>query len=282
MKNLYLTIVVLFLSFNALAVCDGTIQTTSLNDPVSKGPFDIEARVYRPLVAPGATFPVVFILPPVVGETPLDGALGLSLCLNGVGAYILDVLNNPPEAEQVQNLNTHEDALIRAEVALKRFIDDLQSDPAVKKSFGILGASQGGIISSYLSGVEERINASVIIAGGGNIPEILRESEQDSVKTLRENRITAFNLSGKEAYEKLIAPFITLEPLVVASNVKPNSMLLFVITRDQDVPTKNQRDLVRVVRNPEVIEINNIHVPGIVEASTVYADRILNFFKERL
>lgn len=271
---------ILFLfTVNAFAICDGTVEKTIVPDPVNKTNFEIEARVYRPLAAP---FPVVFILPPIVGETPLDGALGLTLCLNGIGAYVLDVLNDPPREEEIRNLNVHEDGLIRAEVALNALLEKLSVDPGVSQSYGILGASQGGIISAYLAGASDKLKATVLMASGGDVPEILSLSEQESVKTLREDRMKFFKLKDRLEYKNLIAPFITLDPLNVARFVRPNSMLLFVVTNDVDVPTKTQRLLARSLRGPQVIDINNTHVPGIIEASTRYSDRIIRFFKSKL
>lgn len=278
MRHLLIFFITVF-SLNALAICDGTVELLSIPDPANKTTFDIESRVYRPAQGP---FPVVFILPPIVGETPLDGALGLSLCLSGFGAYVVDVLNDPPDAEEVLNLNVHEDALFRAEVALRTILAQLKLDPNVNQSYGILGASQGGIISSYLSGVIDELKATVLIASGGNIPEILASSEQEAVRTQREERMRVFNVQTSEQYRELVSPYVTLEPLVLARNIKPESTLMFVLTNDIDVPTKNQRDLAAVIPGREVIEINNTHVPGIIEASTRYADRILNFFRSRL
>jgi dienelactone hydrolase len=279
----YLTVILCFMfSHNALALCDGAVQKTSIPDPVNTTTFNIEARTYRPPVAPGEKFPIVFILPAIVGETPLDGALALNFCLNGMGAYVLNVLNDPPEGEQVGNLNTHEDTLIRAEVALNQLISNLASDPEVNGRYGIIGASQGAIISSYLSGVVPEISGSVIIAGGGGLANILATSEQESVKSLREKRLAAFNLPDAKAYEDLMTPFITLEPLIVVPQTRPDTALLFVLKKDIDVPTKNQRLLAEAYNRPRVIEINNTHIPGIVEASTLHASRILSFFREKL
>lgn len=269
-------------SFSTWAVCDGALQKFTYPDPVNTSQFTIEAKVYRPTVSPEATFPVIFIFPPVVGETPLDGALAFNLCANGMGAYILDVLNDPAPADQVQNLNTHEDGLIRAEFALGKFMEGFQADPEVSGNFGVLGASLGGIISSYLLGIEPRLKAGVLLSAGGDIAEILTDSEQESVKRLREARFAAFSLSNKNDYENLVRPFITREPNLFAPNILPGSVLMFITRFDIDVPTKNQRELADSIRGERRIELNNTHIPGIIEASTVFQDEILKFFRERL
>lgn len=280
-KFIFLILILLF-SFSSWPICDGAPQKISYPDPVNTGIFNIEAKVYRPVVPVGTKFPVVFILPPVVGETPLDGILGFNLCTNGIGAYILNVLNDPTPEEQIQNLNTHEDGLIRSEFALGKYLELLQSDPEVSGNFGILGASLGGIISSYLLGVEPRLKAGVLLAAGGDIAEILTDSEQESVKRLREARIAAFSLPDDTAYENLVRPFITREPLIFAPNVLPGSVLMFITKFDVDVPTKNQRKLSDGLQGESVIELNNTHIPGIIEASTVFQDEIIKFFRDRL
>lgn len=282
MFKLIFVILILLSSFSAWAICDGATQKISHPDPVNTGIFNIEAKVYRPLVPAGSRFPVVFILPPVVGETPLDGALALNLCTNGIGAYILNVLNDPTPQEQVQNLNTHEDGLIRAEFALGKFLELFASDPEVSGQYGILGASLGGIISSYLFGVEPRLKAGVLLAAGGNIAEILTNSQQTAVKKLRQSRKDSFSLPDDLAYENLVRPFITREPLIFAPNILAGSVLMFIMKFDRDVPTKNQRELSESIQGESLIELNNTHIPGIIEASTVFQDEIIKFLQEKL
>lgn len=282
MIKFILMILLILSSFSSWAVCDGALQKFSYPDPVNTTTFTIEAKVYRPVVPFGSTYPVIFIFPPVVGETPLDGALALNLCANGMGAYILDVLNDPAPADQVQYLNTHEDGLIRAEFALGKFLEAFQDDPEVSGNFGVLGASLGGIISSYLLGIEPRLKAGVLLSAGGDIAEILADSEQESVKRLREARFAAFSLSGKNDYENFVRPFITREPKLFAPNILPGSVLMFITELDVDVPTKNQRELADSIQGERRIELNNTHIPGIIEASTVFQDEILKFFRERL
>lgn len=282
MFKLIIMLFILFTSIPSWSICDGTSQKFSHPDPVNTGTFDIQARVYRPLVTANQKFPIVFIFPPVVGETPVDGAMALNLCLSGIGAYVLDVRNDPSPEAQVTDLNTHEDGLIRAEFALNEILKTLQTDAEVSGNYGILGASLGGIISSYLMGVEPLLKAGVLLAAGGNIAEILAESEQEGVKILRNARIAAFNLPDVNAYENFIRPFITREPLVLAKNIKPNSVFMFIPNNDVDVPTANQRELANAIPGARVIELDNTHIPGIIEASTVFQDEIIKYFQDRL
>jgi hypothetical protein len=265
----------IFYSSELLPQCTGQSRVISVPDPVNQSTFNIEMKVWRPF-SPAGKFPVIFILPPIVGETPLDASLAAYFCLNNMAAYVLNVSNDPSEEEQILNLNVHEDALIRAEHALDILLDELEQDPAVSGKFGILGASLGGILSAYLSGNEPRIKATVLIAAGGDIPDILARSQQNAVRRLREKRIEKFSLKGPREYKILLEPFVTRGPLVFAPFIE--NALLYVLTLDLDVPTKNQRDLARAIPGARVRELTNIHVPGIIAASTVYAQEIKDFF----
>lgn len=184
--------------------------------------------------------------------------------------------------DQVQNLNMHEDGLIRAEFALGKFLESLQTDPEVSGNFGVLGASLGGIISSYLLGIEPGLKAGVLLSAGGDVADILAHSQQESVRRLREERVIAFNLPDNKSYENLVRPFITREPLIFTPNILPGSVLMFITKFDRDVPTIKQRELAERIQGERVIELNNTHVPGIIEASTVFQDEIIKFFRKRL
>lgn len=275
MKTLFFILLFVF-SFSSFAACDGKGEIISFRDPVRKGQFDISARIYRPLKE---KFPVVFILPPIVGETPLDGALAANLCVNGFGAYILNVLNDPPDSEQVSNLNVHEDALIRAEFAIEKWMEKISVDPSFNGNFGILGASQGGIISSYLAGTFPQLKASVLIAAAGNVATVLSSSTQEAILSLKEKRKELFNIQSDQAYANLMRPYVTRDPLFVARNIPANSSLVFVMTKDTDVPTVYQRQLVRSLNSPEVITLSNSHVPGIIEAATLRSGDIIKFLR---
>lgn len=282
MKKLTLLLFFTLFSHNLFAFCNGTDEILTVSDPIKAGDFTITSRVYRPLMAPGETFPVVFILPPIVGETPLDGALALNMCLQGMGAYILNLRNDPTDAEQVSDLNTHEDGFIRAEFGLQELLKQLKNDPEISGQFGIMGASYGGILAAYLIGVQPELKASVLMAASGNIDHVLAYSEQEAIKNLRMQRMSAFNLSSQSAYEDFIRSWITRDPIIFTKSVPANSTMIFVLTRDRDVPTSDQRQLARALPSPKIITLNQTHIPGIVEAATVYSQQIINFFRSKL
>lgn len=278
MRKLIFISIMFLAFFEAHGACDGSGETLNLKDPVNGGVFDVEAKVYRPL----GNFPVVFILPPSPGDTPLDQALAVNMCLVGMGVYVLDILNDEPFESEITNLNSTEDSIIRADLAVSSYIDKLEDDANVSGRFGILGASLGGMLAAHLAGSESRLSASVFIAAGGNISTILANSTEENVKKLREARMERFGLTTKNQYKDLIDPYISGDPLFTARNIPKESSMIFVLNRDTEVPTVNQRQLRNALNEPKVVTLNADHILGIVEASTIRSQEIVGFLKDRL
>ena len=281
MKNINLILVFCFISFSAWgAPCDGNTQTFPTTDPQTGKEWFVKARAFRP--ATSSKVPAIFILPPIDGANELDRTLARAFCASGMGAYIVNIINDPEFEDRTWDLNTHTYEVLRVEKGLKLVMDKLETDSGVSGKFGILGASLGGIQSAYIAGSDTRIIASVILAGAGNVPGILAFSEQNTIKNLREARMSLFGIQDQPTYESIMNPFILFDPIDVAGNVKPGSMMMFITTKDDDVPTVYQQELRSKVREPRVIEIDAEHIPGIVIAGTVHGPDIIEFFKDWL
>jgi hypothetical protein len=282
MKKLTTLLISLLFSFSLWGQCDGHTEQFQIEDPFHWAPWSVPAKVFRPPEVISTSFPVVFLLPPVSGETPIESTLALNFCLQGMAAYVLDVTKDIPAGYIIPNLNIHDEDLQRAQIAVSSIINKLESDSQVNGKFGVLGASLGGIISAYLAGAEPRLQRSVVIAGGGNIAGILADSEEERVSRERNFRFNLLGITQREEYEQLLVPFIQNDPLAGAKNIAPNSMMIFLLTLDSDVPTVYQRQLAEQVPEPRVIELERPHIPGIVEASSLFADEITDFLQEGL
>lgn len=281
MKHLNLFIIFFLISLSALgAPCDGSTESYPTTDPQTGKDWVVKSRAYRPNTSDKV--PVVFILPPIDGANELDRTLAVALCASGVGAYIVNIINDPEFEDRTWDFNTHTFEVLRVEKGLNLVMNKLERDNGVSGKFGIMGASLGGIQSAYIAGSNPKISASVILAGAGNVPGILAFSEQETIRKLREARLALFGIPDQQTYESLMKPFIIFDPIDVASSVKPGSMMMFITTKDVDVPTVYQQELRAQVREPKVIEIDAEHVPGIVIAGTVHGPQIINFFKDLL
>lgn len=282
MKNLILIIIASLFSVSTFSACDGHTEIFPMIDPVDQKPFNVTAKVYRPSVGKDEKFPVIFVLPPIVGETILDRKLSAKFCGRGMGAYIVNAVKDIPLEEEIPNLNVHDDSYVRALAGIRTVLSTLESDPMVDGNFGILGMSLGGMLSTFVAGSEPKIKASVIVVGAGNVPGVLTYSEQERVKAQRLGRMSLFNLKDQQSYFDLLKERVPNDPINVAANIRPGSMYMFIALNDVTVPTKYQMELKNKVPDPLVYEMNANHFNGILKAGTIHAGKITNFFMNQL
>ena len=275
MKMLFiLTLVVPIFSW---ANCQESQSILLTQDSTDNSPWEVTTKSY--LTERSSSY--VFIISPIVGETILDRKLARRLCANGLSAIIANVVkaDNPLTADT--DLNIHDNSYVRALTGIQALMAEI-SVKEPKARFGILGMSLGGMLSAYVAGAEERIEASVIVVGAGNAAGVLADSDQQIVRGQRERRYEIFNLTTPKEYEELLRPLIINDPLSVARNIKPNSAYLFIANKDTTVPTKYQRELRAAINSPLVYTMNVGHTQAIIRAGTIHAGKIVSFLKRRL
>lgn len=282
MKKHLIIFLSLIISSFTYASCDGLTGNFPMIDPTDQKPFNVIAKIYRPDLAKNEKFPVIFILPPIVGETILDRKLAAKFCRMGMGAYIVNAVKDIPLEEEIPDLSVHDNSYVRALAGIRTVITSLESDPQINGNFGILGMSLGGMLSTFVAGSEPRIKASVIVVGAGNVPGVLAYSEQERVKAQRDGRLELFKLPDQEAYFNLLKPLVPNDPINVAANIRPGSMYMFIAMNDITVPTRFQQELRNKVPDPLVYEMNANHFNGIVKAGTIHAGKIARFFLNQL
>jgi len=276
MNKLLIALLMLVMTSSTWALpCDGHGESISIIDPTDNKEWKIDAKVFTPLDS--KTYPVVFLLPPSVGDTILDNSLATNFCLKGMGAYVLNLVKQIPTGYEIPNFNLQDEAADRALAGIRAVMATLDSSGLANGKYGIVGASLGGILASYIAGSEPRIKASVLIAAGGNIPFILATSTQEAVKAQREGRFSLLGINDPTHYENILKPFIQNDPINVAPNILAETTLQFIMLRDTKVPTITQIQLNNRLNRSEVIQIDRAHVPGIVEAVTVHVEKI-SFF----
>lgn len=278
MKTLILIATIAFLSVSAFASCDGHLENFPMIDPTDQKPFNVTAKVYRPSIGKSERMPVIFILPPIVGETLIDRKLAAKFCSLGMASYIVNTVKDIPLEEEIPDLSVHDKSYVRALAGVRTVISALEKDPAINGNFGILGMSLGGMLSTYVAGSEPKIKASVIVVGAGNVPGVLAYSEQERVKAQRLGRQELFKIPDQKSYEEILRPLVPNDPIHVAANIRPGSMYMFIAVKDVTVPTRYQQELRNKVPDPLVYEMNANHFNGIVKAGTIHAGKIANFF----
>jgi dienelactone hydrolase len=279
MKNLILVLTLILLSFCSYAQCTGQVRVFDMADPVDGSPWPLLTKEYVPNYQ-GA--PVIFILPAIVGETQLDRQLALRFCKAGMATYILHTMRPIDRQREVEEFKIHDEAFLRAHGAVKNVIYELELRAQFLPRYGILGMSLGGVLASYVAGVERKILASTIIAGAGNTAGVLAHSDQRLVVRLRQRRMRALRIPTVTAYEAQLRAVLRIDPVDFASSISPRSMYLFIPNRDRTVPVRYQRELRDAVNAPLVYEMRASHTVGLVKATRLHGGKITSFFAKRL
>lgn len=85
------------------------------------------------------------------------------------------------------DLSFSKENFIRAVVDLRRGVDYLESRSDIDGSrIGYAGGSMGGIIGALFASIDERIKATVIVVGGGNLPLMAELSAHPAIASIRE------------------------------------------------------------------------------------------------
>ena len=174
---------------------------------VTKNVFDgsdyrIPFHLYRP-TARGIR-PLIIIIPSIDGVTVVEKDLAEDYSEKGYNV-IVAVL---PEdiADLSRPLSDINGFLLRTTISLRVLIDYAEDHPNIDTSkIGAFGASLGGIRLLILSGVDDRIDASVVYVGAGNIPEVLASSTIDQVKNYRNHIIKKRGFSGRDEYRCMVS-----------------------------------------------------------------------------
>ena len=279
MKNIILLASLFSLPLTAIAQCTGSERSFQGIDPIDQSSWEIRTKEYLPTKKGG---PVIFVLPPIVGETVLDRRVASKFCASGMAAYVIQVVKENSQEREINDLRVHDESYERALGGVRQLISAMENDPRFNGKFGILGMSLGGMLSSYVAGSEPRILASVIVAGAGNVPGVLAGSDQEIVVRQRNARLSALGLADVQDYQSRLSSFVTRDPLFVAGNVAPRSMYLFIANSDTTVPTRYQQELRQAVREPLVFVMNASHAPGLIKAATLHVGKMTSFFSKRL
>lgn len=275
----FIALITLMSSLTVYAACSGDVENHPMIDPVDGNPFNVTAKAYRPDIK---NAPVVFILPTIIAESVVERRLASRFCKNGIAAFILDVVKDLTPAQELPDLNVHDQSYVRALAGVRTVMANLKADSSLSQTYGIMGLSLGGIQASFIAGSEPLIKASVIVVGAGNVPGILAYSDQKIVAKQRDERLKYFNLSDQKAYEETLKPLIPHDPINVAINVLPGSMYMFIALNDKTVPTKYQQELRAKIAEPLVYEIKTNHVGAVIKAGSVHAGKVTKFFLRKL
>lgn len=196
------------------------------------------------------THPLLILVPPIQGISIREKSVTKHFLKKGFHVVVIepikDVSDNSIPIADFQN------NFLSFVGALRSVIDIMEEKNEVQKERIFLWASSmGAIYSSIVIGLETRINASVLILGGGSIADIMTESTQKHIVNYRNKRMEQEQLSSLEAFRTKMKKHITVDPLNYARKELNDRIFFVMATKDKTVPTAHQKALFEAFGSPK-------------------------------
>ncbi len=238
---------------------------------------------YRPKFYPKPQpLPLVIISPPIVGVDPLEKILAHNFTENDPFYNTFILIYDEKINDKNRPLSGLNDAFLKSIVQGRLLLDfaETQKETIDSKKIACYGMSLGGIMSALLLEVDPRVKAAIIIVGGGNFPEILRNSKQSIVRGYREARMKAENIKTLDELENKTRNLLLFDPLYFASKRATRDVYMVMAMEDSAVPTKNQIELFNAFRKPQNMKYFADHAPTIFK-NLPYHTAIVNYLNWR-
>jgi cephalosporin-C deacetylase-like acetyl esterase len=173
----------------------------------------------------------------------------LNICMFAIDAQYHGERAQPGKDIFSTDIEDDARALIQTVIDLRRAMDYLQSRPDVKPDrIGYIGVSMGGIIGSLFSGVEKRVQAPILVVGGGGWRTLISYSQIGPAITMR-NHLAKTGMD----VDAIADTFAAVEPLNFIWRVAPRPVLFINGKRDTLVPPEANRLLHRAAAEPKTI-----------------------------
>lgn len=155
-------------------------------------------------------------------------------------------------------LYRNRDALVQTVIDLRRAIDFLQSRQEIDgKRIGYIGLSMGGILGGILAGVDERVQAPILIVAGGDWGYLFRTSQHPTAVQLREKHPELF-----ESAQKTNEVMGVVDPVNWVAHISPRPLLMINGNNDQVVPKECTERLFAAAKEPkEIVWLEGAHMP---------------------
>lgn len=150
------------------------------------------------------------------------------------------------------------DAFIQTVVDLRRAIDFLQSRQEIDgKRIGYIGLSMGGILGGILAGVDERVQAPILVVAGGDWGYLFANSQHPTAVQLREKHPELFK--NPQKINDIVGP---VDPVNWVARISPRPLLMINGKDDQIVPKECTERLFAAAKEPkEILWLDGGHMP---------------------
>lgn len=259
----------------------GDCRTAEYNvigqDPIDGRNRAVKVRVHRPF----GTSPVeraVIVIPSIIGTTTLESVYALDICKRGLWSLVVEGIerDNPVQLA----LSSYDKAALRKLAAIRHITEFLYAQGV--RDIGVLGTSQGALVASLALGLEAKIKTAALIAGGGDLAEIVVDSMETSQAALRAQRMQRFGYGSRTEYLRALRHQISINNMDFVGFTGSKPVWMSVVTDDTVVPTRTQLDLKKALQPVEVVEYSGDHIAGILKTFMFSKGSVIEFFARTL
>lgn len=208
-------------------------------------------------------YPCVIIMHGYGGDKNGLQILAPAFALRGVATFAIDAEYHGDRKQPDRDLLSpylyrSRDALVQTVIDLRRAIDFLQSRREIDgKRIGYIGLSMGGILGGILAGVDERVQAPILIVAGGDWGYLLSNSQHPTALQLREKHSDLF-----KDPQKMNEVFGPVDPVNWVARIAPRPLLMINGKGDNIVPKECTERLFAAANQPkEILWLEGGHFP---------------------
>ena len=150
---------------------------------------------------------------------------------------------------------------------------------------GLLGASQGGIRSSMLFGLDFRFKALFSAVAGGDFPSLFANTQIDPLVEYRKKHKEVLGIQSNQTYEDHLRSVLRFDPLMITQSPHLSGVAMVIANQDDIVPTANQWKLWKAIKakgiHPKTWVKDLGHIPGALQL-IVYEKSLKDWFDKHL
>jgi dienelactone hydrolase len=199
--------------------------------------------------------PTVIVFPILAGSHVVSELVAKALVRRGYA--VAHIERKELQLETAQSADVPSIAMRNAVLDARRLIDWLESRPEVDRTrIAAAGISMGGMLACTLQGVDPRVRAGFYFLAGGGLAELLYDSAEKPARAFRDRLMTASGYASREEFLGAMRPLTeSIDPLTVAANIAPESVLIASGRLDHVMPGERTQVLWEALGKPAWIHL---------------------------
>ena len=249
-------------------------------DPRTKTSLKVQSHYFKNKKS--GKLPLLIIVPPINGVSSRERSVTKHFIEQGYNTLIIEPVKNISDSSIP--ISEFENNLLSFVGAVRSAIDVMIEKPEVDGNNAFIWASSmGAIYSSIVIGEDKRINAGILIVGGGFIGDIVTDSKQKYIVKYKKDRMLKESIKTEEEFRKKMNENVKIDPLTYALK-RTSSQIFFVMAlKDKSVPTKYQMALFEAFGGPSNFKkYNRGHVGTLMRSHLSRLDKYSNFTNSKL